>query len=715
MKNNRGFVLAETLVVTVFLAIIFTMIYQNFYPLIGEYEKRENYNDVDGTYSVYWLKNLIEDSSYNVKGEEGKNFFEHNGYIRFECKDVKNDSKRILCKKLVKEFEVNGCDTEGNHCDIFITYYRLGYNSSESNEEIKNKYKFKSIVKDSTRMKWDEDCSINGSCSIDQFCRSFSGLDEAECQSKYVKKKIFDNRFKDYVKSLPDYSTGSLNDAEARVIATFHHTNDNNDYYSYATIEIDRKLGEIKPSPYVPKYRLTYDCNNGAGISGDQLFEEKKEQEINAPECTKAGYIVDYWNEKADGSGSKKYHNGDMITLNEDKKLYAVWKKNKVKIKLKANGGQLAEQHGEAYTINNDTILKNGNEILHTIPYDESLGNGGLLNWNNATALNLVKSGYTVKSGAEWICEEGCKNANQIFSQSGDVAIAASEFCDATDADCTVTLKVNWAMKKPDTPSIYNPSGGNWVKDISGFPLTVSTTSPADIIGYWYYSYDKKEIHCYNNPAKNSYGKETYETTNFVAERNQLAYIKVCNKQASGPNDTSNCSDYASTYIRIDRTPPKITMKTKAATICSRNPTDNLVYTTPMIKIVDNLSGLKSFANIRNDRSSRADDTCDRNNVNNHFQCHTLFKNYNTGEIKIDSYPLADRTMFDSYDSPKSYSMKTSSKEMLIEIEYTKVCDFASNCTSAIYDEDGTIHNNGKLIPNEATGFMSCKKWSTNH
>ena len=43
--NRKGFVLAETLVVTVFLMIIFTMIYQNFVPLMGEYERRENYDN----------------------------------------------------------------------------------------------------------------------------------------------------------------------------------------------------------------------------------------------------------------------------------------------------------------------------------------------------------------------------------------------------------------------------------------------------------------------------------------------------------------------------------------------------------------------------------------------------------------------------------------------------------------------------------------------
>ena len=42
--NNKGFVLAETLIVTVIILTLFTMIYINFYPLIGEYEKREVYD-----------------------------------------------------------------------------------------------------------------------------------------------------------------------------------------------------------------------------------------------------------------------------------------------------------------------------------------------------------------------------------------------------------------------------------------------------------------------------------------------------------------------------------------------------------------------------------------------------------------------------------------------------------------------------------------------
>ena len=45
--NNKGFVLAETLIVTVFVMTIFTLLYVNFFPLLGEYAKREFYDDID--------------------------------------------------------------------------------------------------------------------------------------------------------------------------------------------------------------------------------------------------------------------------------------------------------------------------------------------------------------------------------------------------------------------------------------------------------------------------------------------------------------------------------------------------------------------------------------------------------------------------------------------------------------------------------------------
>ena len=55
--------------------VIFTMLYNNFYPLIGEYEKRETYNDIDSMYSVYWLKRMIEEPSYQISSDARKKSF----------------------------------------------------------------------------------------------------------------------------------------------------------------------------------------------------------------------------------------------------------------------------------------------------------------------------------------------------------------------------------------------------------------------------------------------------------------------------------------------------------------------------------------------------------------------------------------------------------------------------------------------------------------
>ena len=144
--NSKGFVLAETLVVTVFLMVIFSMIYSYFYPLIGEYEKREVYDDVDGKYSVYWIKQMIEDSSYSINKSDYKAFFNKYGFLRFRCTDITNIDKQSQCVTLVKALQVEGCNEKGNNCNIFITRYKLKAKDTDSD---KDKYKFKETIEKS--------------------------------------------------------------------------------------------------------------------------------------------------------------------------------------------------------------------------------------------------------------------------------------------------------------------------------------------------------------------------------------------------------------------------------------------------------------------------------------------------------------------------------------------------------------------------------------
>ena len=248
--NSGGFVLAETLIVTVFLMTLFAMIYSNFFPLVGEYEKRETYDDVDSKYAIYWLKSMIESAVYDIEGDEiRKSNLDNNGYVRFNCKDLTEADSVTVCKDLIKALQVNGCDRNGNNCDIYITYYRIG-NSDEStlfknivlpkkNEagDVTSASKLKRYRENCSPAKTDAECkqSYIATCEADNLANNTT----TDCE-KNSEKNVFSNGFSDYLLSLPDYITPSPNNAKYRVFAIFHNRRDNNNYYSYATIEVNR-------------------------------------------------------------------------------------------------------------------------------------------------------------------------------------------------------------------------------------------------------------------------------------------------------------------------------------------------------------------------------------------------------------------------------------------------------------------------------------------
>ena len=73
--NKSGFILVETLIVGVFIMGIFSLLYTNFFPLIGEYERYKNYDTVESTYIAHWgrmiaLKGLPE-SVYTTASTSG--------------------------------------------------------------------------------------------------------------------------------------------------------------------------------------------------------------------------------------------------------------------------------------------------------------------------------------------------------------------------------------------------------------------------------------------------------------------------------------------------------------------------------------------------------------------------------------------------------------------------------------------------------------------
>ncbi len=73
--NKNGFILVETLIVGVFIVGIFSLLYTNFFPLIGEYERYKDYDTVESTYIAHWARIIalkgLPDSSYNTARTNG--------------------------------------------------------------------------------------------------------------------------------------------------------------------------------------------------------------------------------------------------------------------------------------------------------------------------------------------------------------------------------------------------------------------------------------------------------------------------------------------------------------------------------------------------------------------------------------------------------------------------------------------------------------------
>ena len=235
--NNKGFILAETLVVSLFLMVIFTMIYSNFYPLIGEYERRENYDDVDGKYAAYWIKRMIESNGYNINIGNKNEFFSNGwGYIRFECGDMTGAYQQKTCANLVHALEVNNCDNDGNECDIYITRYRIGYESHSEND-------FKETVRngrDGKALKiGDEKCSKNPNREQCKTNLLAACGDDENCK-KRLKRNAFPSAVKDYILSLPNYKYyHGTTQSKFRVIVVVRHKKESK-YYSFSTIEVSK-------------------------------------------------------------------------------------------------------------------------------------------------------------------------------------------------------------------------------------------------------------------------------------------------------------------------------------------------------------------------------------------------------------------------------------------------------------------------------------------
>ena len=205
-------------------------------------------------------------------------------------------------------------------------------------------------------------------------------------------------------------------------------------------------------------YKINYNANGGTGTMESNNAEFGTNVTVKNNGFTRDGYTFAGWTTKSNGtddgygwtgwSGTWNYADGQYGIAENKLVLYARWKKNKVYIKLDANGGSVrgSTTYGSCRTNNNliGCSWNSPKELFHTIDYGDSLDSAGLANYNNSDYLYITKDGYFAYTSETWICDSssGCSTVGRTFDQ--DTAYKASDFCDASNGDCTVTLKVNW-------------------------------------------------------------------------------------------------------------------------------------------------------------------------------------------------------------------------------------------------------------------------------
>lgn len=120
-KNVKGFILVETLVVTVFVVTLFVFIYRITIPSIGEYEQLNVYDDIDSIYysnlykqmvtryaNITYIDNYLNDHTYIDIGDcSNKDLFINGEYCSLlkEKLGVTSEDKVFLTKYNIKDFK----------------------------------------------------------------------------------------------------------------------------------------------------------------------------------------------------------------------------------------------------------------------------------------------------------------------------------------------------------------------------------------------------------------------------------------------------------------------------------------------------------------------------------------------------------------------------------------------------------------------------------
>ena len=174
-QNKKGFVLLETLIVTIFTLIIFTVLYTSVVPLLGRYDTLSYYNDLDTTYDLYYIRNMLfNDSNYeSISNLEYKNI---------TCASL-NDIE--TCQEYFQALNINPSNEDE------LIYLDLSNddvkNNSSLSDDIKDYLKYIDVKEKILLLKRDDYISyleLSTKTFKDQIIESINNPSDSSCKTK---------------------------------------------------------------------------------------------------------------------------------------------------------------------------------------------------------------------------------------------------------------------------------------------------------------------------------------------------------------------------------------------------------------------------------------------------------------------------------------------------------------------------------------------------
>ena len=135
-----------------------------------------------------------------------------------------------------------------------------------------------------------------------------------------------------------------------------------------------------------------------------------------------------------------------------------------VKIQYNINSGTLLPTHGKDISVRSGKIYMNNSYNIQEIPYGKSMGKDGLANYNNKYYVNISRANYIITPKYEW----NTKPDGTGKSYNQNTIYKASDFCNASKSDCTVTLYANWKKAPKDKIHFINIRRSNSDDPLSG-------------------------------------------------------------------------------------------------------------------------------------------------------------------------------------------------------------------------------------------------------